>query len=143
MKKVYATHANSVLLYNELKSMHNFPFYVPNGVDVDLFYEKTSILSDHDEPIFGHVGKKGKMKNQSTILEPAVKKANVKYYPHYNDYTNKISHDKMVDIHQNYDVLLIASSEDATPNSFLEASACGRMTIGNKIGNLPEFIVDG
>lgn len=143
MQMAYATHANSVLLYNELCSMHSNVFYVPNGVDENLFIEKKPVMQGRDEPIIGHVGKKGKMKNQQAILEPAIKKANADYRPHYNDYTNKVPHDKMVDIHNEYDVFIAASDEDGTPNGMLEAAACGRPIIINNIGNAPEFVTNG
>jgi glycosyltransferase involved in cell wall biosynthesis len=37
----------------------------------------------------------------------------------------------------------VSSETDGTPNGALEAAACGRPIISNKIGNMPEFIVDG
>jgi hypothetical protein len=37
MKKCYATHANSLLLLKDLKSIHSNTFYTPNGVDEELF----------------------------------------------------------------------------------------------------------
>jgi hypothetical protein len=143
MKMAYATHANSVLLYKELKKIHNLPFYIPNGVDEKLFYEKLPILHQRDEIVFGHVGKKSKMKNQKSIIEPATNKAGVKYRPHYNNYMTKVPHTQMVDIHNKYDVFVACSDEDGTPNGMLEAAACGRPIIINNIGNAPEFIING
>ena len=143
MRMAHATHANSILLLEELKQIHNNPFYVPNGVDENLFYKKRPIMDNRNEITFGHVGKKSILKNQTTILEPAVNKANVKYNPHYNKYTNKVPHTKMVDIHNNYDVYIACSDEDGTPNGMLEAAACGRPVIINNIGNAPQFIKDG
>jgi glycosyltransferase involved in cell wall biosynthesis len=139
MKLAYAAHANSVLLYNELKKIHNRPFYVPNGVDTKMFYEKYPILTGKNM-IFGHVGKKSPQKGQEEFIEPAIKKSGVKYFSHYNNHKTKISHNKMIDIHHNYDVKIIASKEDGTPCPGLEAAACGRPIITNKIGNMPELV---
>lgn len=143
MQLAYATHANSILLFKELKSIHNNSFYTPNGVDTILFREIRPVMDRRDIPIIGHVGKKGKMKNQSTIIEPVVKKSNIKYSPHYNDYRNKINHSDMVNVHQQYDIFIAASDEDGTPNGMLEAAACGRPIVINNIGNAPEFITNG
>ena len=56
---------------------------------------------------------------------------------------NKIPHSEMYKIYQDMDVFLIASLEDGTPNPGLEAAACGRPIISNRIGNMPELIEDG
>ena len=49
----------------------------------------------------------------------------------------------MADIYNQMDVFIVASEEDGTPNPALEAAACGRPIISNRIGNMPEFIKDG
>lgn len=43
-------------------------------------------------------------------------------------------------MYQKLDLMIIASIEEGTPNSLLESAACGVPMIGNKVGNLPEFI---
>lgn len=139
MKMAHATHANSVLLYNELKRIHKKVFYVPNGVDSNLFYPYTPLL-ENEEMVFGHVGKKSPMKGQIDYIEPAVNLSGVQYFSHYNNYKTRLSHTRMVDVHQNYDVFICASKEDGTPCPALEAAACGRPIISNKIGNMPELI---
>lgn len=139
MNMAYATHANSMLLFNELKTLHNRPYYTPNGVSIDDFYIKKEI--DPNTPLkVGHVGKLCGPKHQKSIIEPACKKAKVEYIPNYNNFTNKIEHKDMIDYYNSVDVLLFCSSEDGTPNGMLEAAACGRPTIINHIGNAPEFI---
>jgi glycosyltransferase involved in cell wall biosynthesis len=40
-------------------------------------------------------------------------------------------------------VYIVASETDGTPNTALEAAACGRPIISNYVGNMPEFIKDG
>ena len=139
-RNVRYAHANSILLYNELKQVHDNVFYVPNGVDEERFYPKKE-LCRNNKVVFGHVGKLSPHKGQKTYIEPSVNGYN--YFSHYNIHDNKIPFDKMVDVHQNYDVFIVASDEDGTPNPALEAAACGRPIISNRIGNMPEFIKDG
>lgn len=142
MKNVYAAHANSVMLLKELNEFHDNTFYVPNGVDEKMFYLKKEIPKTRDNLIVGHVGKLSPLKGQKEFIEPACKKAGVEYRPHYNNYMNAIPHNKMPDFYQEVDIVIIASTEDGTPNSGLEASACGRMVLSNKIGNMPELITN-
>ena len=139
MSLVGWTHANSVLLYNELKSIHKNCFYVPNGVDSELFKPSGDIMTKN-EIVFGHIGKKSPKKGQAEYIEPAINKSGAKYYSHYNNYKTKIPHNKMPEMYRNFDVFLCASKEDGTPCPALEAAASGIPIISNKIGNMPELI---
>uniref|UniRef100_A0A6M3IX95 Putative glycosyltransferase n=1 Tax=viral metagenome TaxID=1070528 RepID=A0A6M3IX95_9ZZZZ len=143
MQEVAVTHANSILLLEELKRMHPIIYYVPNGVDEELFRIVKSIPESRDKIVVGHIGKLCPQKGQKEIIEPAVKKANANYINNYSSYLNKKPFDKMYEIYQEMDVFIVASTEDGTPNPALEAAACGRPIISNKIGNMPEFIKDG
>ena len=60
----------------------------------------------------------------------------------YKD-SNKIDHLLMPGYYGDIDVVLIASDMDGTPNQLLEAASVGRTFIGNDIGNVPEFVVEG
>ena len=91
----------------------------------------------------GHIGRKSSNKNQASFIEPLLKSMRVHYQPHYNDYSNKVPHEKMVHKYQNFDMFIAASSEDGTPNGMLESMACGRPVIINNIGNAPELIKNG
>jgi len=143
MNSVGHHHANSVLLYNELKKMGKKPFYVPNGVDEKLFFPIKPLYHRRSYLSVGHIGKKSPNKNQTSFLEPIIKSMRLSYQPHYNDYSNAIPHDKMIHKYQYFDIFIAASSEDGTPNGLLEAGACGRPTIINHIGNAPQLIKDG
>jgi len=143
MKKAAVIHANSVLLYNIVKKYHNLVYYVPNGVDHKLFRPVKPILEKRDNIIVGHVGKLSPRKGQQDYIIPAIQKAGADKLLHLNNYQDKISHDKMYEIYQALEVFIVASSEDGTPNPALEAAACGRPIISNKIGNMPELIIDG
>ena len=144
MKKCKWVHANSMMLLNELKSWGvDDAFYVPNGVDEELFRPVTPIPKERDNIIVGHVGKKNTMKGQDQFIKPAIKLAEAKSYFNHKDYTNPIPFSEMYKEYQDMDVFIVSSTEDGTPNPALEAAACGRPIISNAIGNMPEFIKDG
>ena len=146
LKQCEWVHANSLLLKNALhEGGIKDVFYVPNGVDEELFIEKKPINLLGEKLVAGHVGKLAGLggKGQKEFLEPAAKQAEVKWKGHYNNYANRVEHAKMVDFYQDIDVFCVASITDGTPNGALEASACARPVISNHIGNMPEFIVDG
>ena len=136
-------HANSVMLCNVLEKLGKNPFYTPNGVDTNMFHPIKPQYYKRSNLIIGHVGKKSKIKNQVDFIEPIIKATDVLYLPHYNSFSNKIPHEKMVFKYQEFDIFIAASSEDGTPNGMLEAMACGRPVIINRIGNAPELIKDG
>jgi len=145
MNKARYLHANSMLLYNELLQMAKPSqkcYYVPNGVDEVLFHEVTPIKAD-GELVAGHVGKKCDVKGQDEFILPAIEKAGVQSIYNMNDYRDRKPYTEMWKMYQNMDVFIVASVEDGTPNGALEAAACGRPIISNRIGNMPEFIVDG
>jgi glycosyltransferase involved in cell wall biosynthesis len=143
MKKAKYVHANSVLLHNELIMWGlEKVYYLPNGVNEKLFTPLNPIPVN-DELVIGHVGKLSPQKGQKEYIIPAIKKSKVKQLLHFNKYVDAIPHHKMVNIHNSYDVFICASKEDGTPNGALEAAACGRPILSNRIGNMPEFIEDG
>jgi glycosyltransferase involved in cell wall biosynthesis len=147
LKTCAHVHANSLMLKTALEEagIKNI-YYVPNGVDEVLFREikPVNILPENILRA-GHVGKLGGIggKGQKEYLEPAAKEAGVIWKGHYNNYRNRIPHQRMVDFYQEIDVFCVASVTDGTPNGALEAAACARPIISNHIGNMPEFIVDG
>ena len=143
MKLAKYVHANSILLYNELYEYGvERVYYLPNGVNEKLFKETRQIPVNNDITI-GHVGKKSNRKGQKKYIIPAIEDADVNSVIHLNKFQNAVSHHKMVNIHNSYDVFICASLEDGTPNGALEAASCGRPILSNKIGNMPEFIEDG
>jgi glycosyltransferase involved in cell wall biosynthesis len=146
LKQCQWVHANSIMLKEALEAGGiKDIYYVPNGVDEELFVEKKSINIYNEKFVAGHVGKLGGIggKGQKEILEPAAKQAEVVWKGHYNNYRNRVEHTEMVDFYQDIDVFCVASTTDGTPNGALEAAACGRPILSNHIGNMPEFIQDG
>jgi len=144
MKLAGHLHANSRLLQRELIKM-GFPkvHYIPNGVDEKLFRLVKPIPLNRKQIICGHVGKESVHKGQKQYIYPAIKKAGAKKVTNIATYKDKIPHTEMYKIYQEMDVFIIASFEDGTPNPGLEAAACGRPIISNRIGNMPELIKDG
>jgi glycosyltransferase involved in cell wall biosynthesis len=144
MNKVNIIHANSMLLKNELHDMgFKKVYYVPNGVDEELFRPVTPIPLIRDNINVGHVGKESPLKGQQEFIYPAVKKAGANFISNVKNWSEKKPYKDMWEIYQNMDCFIVASIEDGTPNPALEAAACGRPIISNRIGNMPEFIRDG
>ena len=136
-------HANSILLLKELNEWGiQDVFYVPNGVDEELFRPIREVGSNK-ELVAGHVGKKTSVKGQKAFIIPAIEKSKLESFTHFNIWSNMIPFEDMYKEYQKMDFMLVASQEDGTPNPALEAMACGRPVISNRIGNMPEIIKDG
>ena len=145
MRKSNYLHANSLMLMKDLKEMadkNQKCFYVPNGVDEKLF-RPVDPLHVGGRLVAGHVGKQCEAKGQAEFIIPAMKAAGVESTYNVKDYRNRLPYTEMWRYYQNMDVFMVASIEDGTPNGALEAAACGRPIISNRIGNMPEFIKDG
>lgn len=144
MMQAWYLHANSILLLSELKKIinHNRIYYVPNGVDESLF-KPIDPIGERDLLVAGHVGKECPQKMQTAIIQPAINQAQIESFYNLNDYTTRVPYCEMYKQYQEMDVFVVASIEDGTPNGALEAAACGRPIISNRIGNMPEFIKDG
>jgi glycosyltransferase involved in cell wall biosynthesis len=139
MIEATAIHANSILLFNEVKHLNCNCYYIPNGVDEKQFYFKER---DITKPFtVGYVGKDHPRKGLRNIIIPACENAGVelKIQACRFDSKNKIDHSNMPDFYHDIDCVMIASNMDGTPNMLLEAASCGRTFIGNIIGNVPEF----
>lgn len=143
LQNAIAIHANSKMLYNEIKEYNDRVYYVPNGVDEVLF---PFVERDLSEPFrVGYVGKPSKPKGLEDFIVPACKKAGVELIPQTCSFNSeeKIPHERMPEYYKNIDVIMIASISDGTPNMLLEAASTGRTFIGNRIGNVPEFVEEG
>lgn len=134
-----SVHANSRMLFDEIKVINDHAFYVPNGVDENLFKFVPRDISE--EFIVGYVGKETARKGYRDFVVPACDRAKVKLKSQtgkYNDLT-KIDPYEMPKFYEDVDCIVIASDMDGTPNQLLEAAATGRTFVGVKIGNVPEF----
>jgi len=143
LKKSSTVHANSVILVEELKKLHPNVWYVPNGVNEELFaYSERDI---NQEFTVGYVGKNNSYKGLPDIIEPACQGAKVKLVSQAckHNHKNRIDHNCMPNYYKDIDCILVASMTDGTPNQLLEAASVGRTFVGNRIGNIPEFVNEG
>ena len=53
---------------------------------------------------------------------------------------NGLSHNEMPTFYKNIDIYVCFSTYEGTPNTILEASACGRAWISTNVGNIPEML---
>jgi glycosyltransferase involved in cell wall biosynthesis len=134
-----AFHANSKLLEAEMRALLDRPIcYVPNGVD-ENFFQRYRPRRDNSKLIVGWVGKPNPRKGSNIVAE-ACRLAGVELRTVERTHRNALTPEKMREFYQDLHVLAVASDMDGTPNPALEAAACGVAVIGNRIGNLPEFI---
>jgi len=140
-KQCLAIHANSLLLVNECKRNHKKVFYVPNGVDTQLFFHKPPQNNKNMVVSFVAIDSPYKgldiVKRAVSLCEGVELKANTNYY------VNATPLEKMPEFYDDVDVHIVGSSDEGTPNPALEASARGRPVISTRVGNMPEFIKDG
>lgn len=133
-------HANSILLQKELENLlKKKVYYLPNGVDEELF-----ILKDRDiskEFTVGYVGKNTVRKGYEQFIVPACKKSGVKLKSQTCKFNNKnvIKHNDIHKFYNDIDCIIVASDMDGTPNQLLEAASSGRTFVSNRIGNAPEL----
>jgi glycosyltransferase involved in cell wall biosynthesis len=136
-----AFHANSRLLEAEMRALLERPIhYVPNGVDANFF--RRTRPHPTGKLIVGWVGKPNPRKGANIVAE-ACKLAGVELRTVERTHRNALTPEAMREFYQGIHVLAVASDMDGTPNPALEAAACGVAVVSNRIGNMPEFIIDG
>jgi glycosyltransferase involved in cell wall biosynthesis len=144
-----AVFANNMISLNELKKVYGgATFYTPRGVDPEVFYKHENTMTvdnirDNMATVF--VGKARSGKGLERFIRPACEgvKGKVKLHINEKNYTDALTKPQMRELYNKAHVYMVASETDGTPNPALEAAACGRPIISNKIGNMPEFIEDG
>jgi glycosyltransferase involved in cell wall biosynthesis len=142
--KCKAIFCNNIKSLTDLNKIYGGPsFYVPRGVDTNVFYPESTEFRRHNRLHVVFVGKKNPEKGLETIIEPACKEADVKLITNQRNFTNALSKDDMRRFYNMADVYIVASTMDGTPNTALEAAACGKPILTNKIGNMPQFIKNG
>lgn len=135
--------ANNIKSLNDLNSVkpkHILTYYLPRGVDENVFYP-----CDGKEKDFTvlYVGKPVPEKGLEEFIRPACKQLGVKLIVNSRNFTKALNEDQMRNLYNRADCYIVASSIDGTPNPALEAAACGLPIISNEIGNMPEFIEHG
>ena len=134
-----AFHANSVLLVEDTRRRFGIKsVYVPNGVD-ETFFHRTRPRAVADRLVVGFQGKPNPRKGHAIVVE-ACQLAGVELRDNVRTHRDALDAEGMREFYQDLHVLAVQSDMDGTPNSALEAAACGVAVVGNRIGNLPELI---
>lgn len=142
-KRSKAIFSNNMKSLNDLRRIYNGPsFYVPRGVDPEMFYP-TSEFRQGTELTVAFCGKKNPEKGLNSIIRPACEAAEVNLITNQRNFTDALPQEQMREFYNSADIYIVASTMDGTPNTALEAAACGRPILSNSIGNMPEFIEDG
>jgi len=143
-----AIHVNSALLAAEVAGLDlHIPLYcTPNGVDEDFFQRlRPRVATAH--LVVGHVGKPNPRKGVDLLLaavnQARYRGADIELRLVQRTSKDALSPIEIREFYQDLHLLLVASDMDGTPNPALEAAACEVAVLGNRIGNLPEFIEDG
>jgi glycosyltransferase involved in cell wall biosynthesis len=135
--------ANNYKSLEDLKSIYNGKtFYAPRGVDEKIFYPmKTFVEKPENEFTVAFVGKKENTeKGFLDFIKPACQMAEVRLIDNQRNFTDALSPDEMREFYNQADAYIVASVMDGTPNTALEAAACGLPIISNYIGNMPDLI---
>lgn len=135
--------ANNYRSLNDLKSIYNGrTFYAPRGVDENVFYPtRVFVEKPENEFTVAFVGKEeSREKGFLDYIKPACQMAGVKLIDNQRNYTDALSSDEMREFYNQADAYMVASVMDGTPNTALEAAACGVPIISNHIGNMPDLI---
>jgi glycosyltransferase involved in cell wall biosynthesis len=143
-----AIFANNYKSLEDLRYIYNprKTYYMPRGVDPKVFFPMTrEFIRKNDEDTFtiAYVGKPVPEKGLREFIMPACEIANVRIIFNDRNFENALPPEEMNRFYNKADAYIVASTIDGTPNPALEAASCGKPIISNKIGNMPEFIVDG
>lgn len=155
-RKNFLKHADrcEAIFANNYKSLEDLrhiydprkTYYMPRGVDPKVFYPMTTEFNrKNDENTFtiAYVGKPVPEKGLREFIMPACEMASVKIIFNDRNFENALPPEEMNSFYNKADAYIVASTIDGTPNPALEAASCGKPIIANRIGNMPEFIVDG
>jgi len=138
-----AIFVNNLLAKRELKTYYKGNvFYVPRGVDEDLFSFSKYPKGEFKACFVG----KGRMpeKGYMSHIIPACRNSHTTLISNIKNYRNADTQDILkTQIYDKANVVMVASTIDGTPNPALEAASCGVPIISNRIGNMPEFIENG
>jgi glycosyltransferase involved in cell wall biosynthesis len=140
-KAIFANNIKSLMDLEIKKPMHLQTYYLPRGVDENIFYPED--VKRNNKFTVLYVGKPVPEKGLNEFIEPACRQIGVKLIINDRNYTNALNEDQMRRLYNKADCYIVASSIDGTPNPALEAAACGLPIISNEIGNMPEFIKHG
>ena len=147
LRKARSVFVNNRLLYKEIRSVLDQPVvYTPNGVDTTFFSPPDSKQKDGKL----RVGWSGSLNNHGSeyrgfgnfILPATQAMEGVELATAIREDRWR-SHEDMIDFYHSLDVYICASVSEGTPNTCLEAAACGVPLVSTRVGNMPELIKPG
>jgi hypothetical protein len=144
-----AIFANNAALVREFAPLVEVPVhYTPNGVDTAFFRPSPEARPRRAGQL--RVGWAGSLTNQGPlqrrfreVIEPAVAAvpgATRLAAIREERWRNR---EEMLEFYRGLDVYVCASRSEGTPNSCLEAAACGVPLVTTPVGNMPELVRDG
>lgn len=147
LKKARAVFVNNQLLYDEIRPLLDLPVvYTPNGVDTSFFSPTDSKHKNGNL----QVGWSGSLNNHGSeyrgfdnLILPATKAMEGVELVTAIREDRWRSHEEMVEFYRSLDVYICASVSEGTPNTCLEAAACGVPLVTTRVGNMPELIKPG
>lgn len=147
LRKASAVFVNSQLLYQEVMPLLDVPvFYAPNGVDTNFF----SPPMEKEKSRNLRVGWSGSLKNRApghrgfeNLIVPATQAMEGVELVTAIREDRWRSHEEMIDFYHSLDVYICASLSEGTPNTCLEAAACGVPVVTTRVGNMPQLIKHG
>lgn len=145
-----AIFANNLSLVREFAPLFEVPVhYTPNGVDTTFFQPPSEGRSRFAAAPL-RVGWAGSLSNQGPsqrrfhdVIEPAIAAvpgAELRAAIREERWRNR---DEMLTFYWDLDVYVCASRSEGTPNTCLEAAACGVPLVTTRVGNMPELVRDG
>lgn len=146
LSKFKVVTTNSKILFNFLKNYINDVRYCPNGVDLNLFNNKSKKIYNSKAITIGFVAKNREVKRIDILklVENKISKySNIKIKPiiiDRNYRSNVLNQRQMIEYYKEIDYYLCLSNQEGTPNPALEAAACGNLLISTRVGNMPEII---
>jgi len=137
---------NNLLLYRQYGPQFEQPFfYTPNGVDTAFFTPGGN--ERRGGPL--RVGWAGSLTNHGPIrgfdeyIVPAVQMVEGAELVTAAREDQWRGPEQMREFYRSLDVYICASSAEGTPNTCLEAAACGVPPVTTRVGNMPELVRDG
>lgn len=138
---------NSLLLYRQYQPLLKLPaFYTPNGVDTRFYCPDTSKAPSS----LLRVGWAGSLTNMgpdhrgfNEFIVPAaaaVDRVELLTAAREDKWRGP---EEMREFYRSLDVYVCASRSEGTPNTCLEAAACGVPLVTTRVGNMPELVRHG
>lgn len=151
LKHMTKVSANNVGLVEALQKIRKDVFHCPHGVDETVFEYSEQKKFDPKNIIIGWVGNVDRAEKQyGKVLRPLVKACrkigiNIRIIGTFKaDKAKKLlSPKKVKQFYHELDFYLVTSKREGTPNTALEAAACGVPIITTKVGNMPQLIQHG